>query len=353
MRLRRIPKGARSGPRTGTEPRKESQAAPFAVALIYHPADAGAARQLGTLLRSAGVTAAPEVTADTDAVVVFLSAFGLAQPGWANTVTALTAAATRLIPVRVGRIADTGVPERLRALNWIDWQPDNVRATFGYVLAGLLSDPGRRDLAKQLSHEAETWVRSGRSDVLLIADYRRARRMAGTLRDLEEDQLAAPTPAIREFVQRSVRFSRPRHRRRRTWRVLSVAGAFIALSTVAAALPAITIGSFNNKESIVTTGDPETLRDLPEWSAANAAALLVDGTPAEQSLARSCRSPLPTTLLTFRGPACSLTVRSAPKSSWRRRPAGSVRPSARLLTRPPCLGERHDSVPAVHRRLAA
>lgn len=221
-----------------------------------------------------------------DAVVVFLSTAGLTEPGWPAQVAAAIATAARLIPVRVGEITDTLVPERLREPNWIDWEPGNVNATFGSVLAGLLSDPGRRNLSRQLSHETDAWVRSGRSDALLITDYRRARQMAGVLADLSADQLAVPTAAMRQFVQRSVKVSRPKHRRRRTRVVLGVAGTVLALLTVAVALPAISVGNYNNKESIVTTGDQELLQDLPEWSAANAAALLVNGTPAEQALAQ-------------------------------------------------------------------
>jgi len=272
----------------GNARQRKPQVTQSSVVLCCHPADSDRARSLGTLLAEAGVWVEPgaQPAAAADAVVVFLSATGLAEPGWLAWMTAATAEAVRLIPIRVGHIDDRAVPVRLSELNWIDWQPGNVRATSGYVLAGLLSDPGRRDQSRQLSHEAEAWLRSGRSDALLITDYPRARRMAGMLHDLERDRLAAPTSAMREFVQRSVRVSRPRHRRRRNRVIYGLVGAFAALVTVAVALPAITLGSYNNKESVVTSGDPQELRDLPEWSAANAAALLVNGTPAERDLAR-------------------------------------------------------------------
>ena len=232
------------------------------------------------MLTAAGVTVVDG--AEADGAVVFLSATGLSHPGWLEE----AAASVRLIPVRVGAIRAELVPERLRELNWIDWQPDNVRATFGYVLAGLLSDPGRRDLSRQLSHEAEAWERSGRRNALLINDNRRARRMLDVLHDLDADRLAVPSDTMRQFVQRSVKVSRPRYRRRR-WRMIAgVVLAVTALATVAVALPAIRLGAYNNNESIVTSGDHYMLADLPEWSAANAAALLADGTPAEQALAQ-------------------------------------------------------------------
>ncbi|HEY1920337.1 MAG TPA: hypothetical protein VGH27_32615 [Streptosporangiaceae bacterium] len=195
--------------------------------------------------------------------------------------------ATRLIPVRVGEIDDTRVPERLAALNWVNWQPGNVSVTAGYVLAGLFSDPARRDLSRQLSHEAEAWMHSGRRDALLISDYRRARRMTAMIRDLQADTLAAPTAVMQQYVQRSLKVSRPRYRRRRTRLVIGVVGTVLALLAAAVVVPTIKLASFNNKESIVTSGDPAILRDLPEWSAANAAALIINGTPQEQVLARA------------------------------------------------------------------
>jgi hypothetical protein len=260
---------------------RQGQPTQVTVALLYHVSDTDRARQLAGLLSTAGVTVVPSSAVDVDGVVVFLSAAGLAQPEWLDRATT----AIRLVPVRVGQIHAGVVPERLRELNWIDWQPDNVRATFGYVLAGLLSDPARRDLSRQLSHEAEAWERSGRHGALLITDYRRARRMADVLRDLDADRLAVPSPAMRQFVARSVKVSRPRYRRRRMRLILGVAGTIFALATVAVTLPAIRLSADNNHEAIVTTGDPYMLENLPEWSAANAAALLADGTPAEQVLA--------------------------------------------------------------------
>jgi hypothetical protein len=220
-------------------------------------------------------------------VVVFLSVTGLASQEWQAQATAAIETATRLIPVRVGEIDDTRVPERLSALNWVNWQPGNVSVTAGYVLAGLFSDPARRDLSRQLSHEAEAWMRSGRQDALLISDYRRARRMTAMLRDLQTDTLAAATPVMQQYIRRSLKVSRPKYRRRRMRLFIGVAGTVVALLVAAVVVPTIKLASFNNKESIVTSGDPAILRDLPEWSAANAAALLINGTPQEQALARA------------------------------------------------------------------
>jgi hypothetical protein len=219
---------------------------------------------------------------DVDGVVVFLSAAGLAEPWWLGQ----TGISVRLVPVRIGDIDAGLVPERLRELNWIDWQSANLHATFGFVLAGLLSDPARRDLSRQLSHEAEAWHRAGRPDGMLITDYRRARRMLEVLRDLERDRLAVPSGTMISFVQRSVTVSRPRHRRRRNWRVGAVVVTVLALGAVAVTVPAIRLSGYNNHEAIVTTGDQHILADLPEWSAANAAALMVNGTAAERALAR-------------------------------------------------------------------
>lgn len=275
----------RAGAGLGASQRGRAQVAhrpQVTVSLLYHSSDADRAGQLASLLGTAGVTVVPWSGAEIDGVVVFLSPAGLEEPGWLDQ----AAAVPRLVPVRVGQIDSGQVPKRLTTLNWIDWQQDNARSTFGYVLAALLSDPARRDLSRQLSHEAEAWHRSGRRDELLIADYRRARGMASVIDDLEADQLAAPSATMREFVRRSVTVSRPRYRRRRWRLVLGAGGIITALATVAVAFPAIQVSRYNNHEAIVTTGDPYTLQDLPEWSAANAAALLVDGTPAEKALAQ-------------------------------------------------------------------
>lgn len=283
MKLRRGTAGAAED-----RAKQKAQITPVSAALLFHDSDADRAWQLASLLSGAGVTvlAAGAAASDADAVVVFLSATGLGSQEWRARATAATQTATRLIPVRVGKIDDRRVPERLAELNWIDWQPGNADVTFGYVLAGLFSDPARRDLSRQLSHEAEAWARSGHRDALLIADYRRARRMTAMLRDLEADKLAAPTAVMRQYVQRSLKASRPRYRRRRTRLIIGIAGAVLALLIAAVVVPAIRLATFNNRESIVTSGDPAILRDLPGWSAANAAALLIDGTPAEKALAR-------------------------------------------------------------------
>jgi hypothetical protein len=268
---------------------RQAATTPVTAALLFHDSDADRAGQLATLLSGAGVTVLPPAALvdAADAVVVFLSAKGLGSPEWVAQATAITQTATRLIPVRVGTIDDEQVPGRLREVNWIDWRPGSVEATFGSVLAGMLSDPDRRDVSRRLLHEAEAWVRSGRSDALLIADYRQARRMAAVLRDLAADRLAAPTDVMRQFVQRSIKVSRPKYQRRRLGVILGVGGTVLALLVASAAIPAIRLGTYDDKESVVIAGDPALLQDLPEWSAANAAALLVHGTPEEQALART------------------------------------------------------------------
>jgi hypothetical protein len=154
------------------------------------------------------------------------------------------------------------VPERLSELNWIDWQPGNLGATFGFVLAGLLSDPAQRDLSRQLSHEAEAWQRGGRRNEMLIADYRRARRMVHVLRDLERDKLAAP----HDDQLRAAFGKCPR-------RLTGVSATGSAASRDQAwnrYNHATAIRGLQQPRRHCLTGD---LSFLPEWSAANAAAL--------------------------------------------------------------------------------
>ena len=201
--------------------------------------------------------------AAADALVVFLSTAGLADAGWRDQLAGAAAVAARLIPVKVGTVDDTLVPPRLREPNWIIWDPGNVSVAFGSVLAGLLSDPDRRALSRRLSHEADAWVLAGRIDAFLITDYPRARQMAQVLADLSADKLAAPTPAMRQFVARSVKVSRPRHRRRRSRAFYGAVGAAIAIVTVAVAVPAIANSSLSTRNPSSPPATPTSCRICP------------------------------------------------------------------------------------------
>jgi hypothetical protein len=255
------------------------------VAVIAADADQEVERELSSLMGGAGVevvgASAPGVL---DGIVVLLSARALADPAFCQT--AQGREAVRILPVRLEAIEAETAPERLRYLNWIDWSPANPSATFGSILTGLLADPARHRLSRELLHEAEAWERAKRPRELLIDDRRRAEQMQGNLEELQADPLAHPSPLTVEFVKRSAAVSRRAHRRQRRWRILVLLGALAAAVAAGAYLPEIKARTQVNHAAIVTTGDEAILAGLPEWSAVNAGELLAEGTAAQQILGR-------------------------------------------------------------------
>jgi hypothetical protein len=255
------------------------------VAVLAYRADTEVSVQLASMLCDAGI----EVTEDApdvalDGLLVLLSTQALADPAWRDQ--AEERAATRIVPVRIGDIAAAELPDRLKELNWIDWRAENPSATFGSVLAGLLADPARRRVSRELAHEAETWQRAGQPKELLIDDHRRAQQMADLLADLQGDPMASPSALTLEFVERSAAVSRRSHRRHRRRLALILAGAGLAVIALAIYIPKIDAATLVNHAAIVTAGEQSVLDALPEWSAANAADLLLEGTGPQKVLGR-------------------------------------------------------------------
>jgi hypothetical protein len=267
----------------GTDP---ARGPTLEVALAYVAADAAIATAAHEFLTAAGAaTVAPRPGVRVDGLVVLLSRAALQQGAWAEAVAAVPA--DRVAPVRVDAIDPAQVPEGLRRLNWIDWQPDNPRSTFGAVLAGLYSNPERVRLSRQLAREAQAWHQRGRTNELLIHDHDRALRMRDLLAELEADPLAAPSALTPTFVEASVHATRRIRRRRRGWRIAAAVAALVGITTVLSALPEIAARSRINHAAIVTTGNDAVLASLPDWSAANASALLIEGTEQQRELGRS------------------------------------------------------------------
>jgi hypothetical protein len=254
------------------------------VAVIYAAGDTAIAQRLMTFLSDAGMAVGSgDHSTETDGAVVLISAASLRDTGW--QAAAGTIAAGRVVPLSIGRVDTARVPEKIRNLNRIDLNTERPLAGFGSVLAGLLVDPTRLQAFRHLAHEADVWSRGGKRLDLLIDDDRRARQMQALLAELSADPLAVPTPLMIEFVSRSGTRAKRRSRRRRRRQVFAAASTFGALAAVAVVLPQIVAKTRNNHSAIVTTGDPAILAQLPEWSAANAGALLLNGTTAEQTLA--------------------------------------------------------------------
>lgn len=253
--------------------------------MIAADADLQVERDLSSLMREAGVeVVGASVPGVLDGVVVLLSPQALADPAFCAA--AQNREAVRILPVRLEPVNTDTAPERMRYLNWIDWSPANPSATFGSILAGLLADPARRRLSRDLLHEAEAWQRAKRPRELLIEDYKRAEQMKRTLQELLDDPLAHPSALTVGFVERSAIVARRAHRRQRLWRVLVAFGAVAAAVAVGAYLPEIQARTQVNHAAIVTTGDEAILAALPEWSAVNAAELLAEGTATQQVLGR-------------------------------------------------------------------
>ena len=263
--------------------RHSPDGSPLTVALLYAPGDAAQAGMVAQFLSQAGATIIDRSSAasSADGVVVLISAGAVNDSSWMAAAGSLSS--DRVIPVRLGPVNADLVPQALRVPNWIDWAPGSL----GQVLAGLLSDPSRRAISRQLTHAAQAWSRARGDDRLLIGDYRRARQMQDILAELAADPMARPEENTVAFVNRSLAVSRRRHRRRRRWRIVSAIAALAGLAAAVIYLPQIVAKHYNNREAIVTTGDQAMLADLPEWSAANAGALLLTGTPQEKTLARA------------------------------------------------------------------
>lgn len=248
--------------------------------------DRGVAGQVAMFLADAGLAVQPaEADGPVDGVVVLMSQAALLDPAWRERTN--TIGSGRLVVVRIGALEDGIVPELLARPNWLDWNAEHPAATMGALLAGLLADPERRRLARELTNEAFAWATAGRPNRLLMSDHRRAQRMSAVLADIENDPLAHPGAFVPAFVQTSLKVTRRQWRKTRRRRATAAIVLLIALVAGLGSLAAIKAASHSNKEAIVTSGEAAIIAQLPEWSGANAGALLATGTAAEQALARA------------------------------------------------------------------
>jgi hypothetical protein len=219
-----------------------------------------------------------------DALVALMSPDAVADRDWQKAARGLEA--KRLIPVRLAPFDDEEVPERLREINWIEWDAANPSAALGVVIASIYSDPERHRIGRQLEHEAEAWHQAGRPESLLIEDYTRSQQARDLLVELQSDELAVPTPVTTAFVEHSLVVARRLYKRRRRRRAWALIVAVVAASLAASVLPKISLGGKINRAAIVTAGDEGLLDKLPEWSAVESAELLVHGTATQKELGR-------------------------------------------------------------------
>jgi hypothetical protein len=252
------------------------------VAVAHHAIDTERAATVTDFLERAGVAVRPLDDSPLDGTVVLLSEAALRDPGWLERATLQG----RLVPVRLGPIDGLTVPQGLSDLNYLDWVPGSGEALQGRVFAALATDPDRRDLLQRLSREAQAWHDSGRPDQLLINDQGRGRQVTGMLSDTGRDGTALPE-VTRIFVARSAVVLR---RQRRSWwrKLAGLAGAAVLLLAVASVIwPQLRLAGRNNHSAITLTGDPDTLVAMPEWTAVNNAAVLLNGSAAQRQLARA------------------------------------------------------------------
>lgn len=255
------------------------------VGVVHGAADAGVASHLAALLEESGVAiVGPGGDAPADGLVVLMSAAAFSEQGWLPDDGAEQL--SRVIPVRIGELDERRVPEQLRALNWIEWNPERPSVTLGFIVAGLLSDPGRYRISRQLAHEAAAWVAAGQPENRLIGDRRRAQRMKEVLDQLADDPFATPDEATIRFVAASDRVTRKARRRKISWRVVAGIAVLVAISAATEAIPSLQAISRNSRAAIVTAGSEAILEQSPEWSAANAAALMLEGTSQQRQLGR-------------------------------------------------------------------
>jgi hypothetical protein len=253
------------------------------VAVVHAGPDGAVASRIAAGLRDSGIEPiAVDGGAATDGLVVLISSQALSDPAWLEAVEPATTG--RVVPVRVGELDDESVPPRLRELNWIDWVPERPATTLGFILAGLFANPDMYRLSQQLAHEAETWDRAGRPKERLVADRGRARRMSELMAALVEDPMATPDAVVVDFVEASDSATRKARRRRLLWRGGAGIALLVAISAVTSVVASIQAFSRINHAAIVTAGDESVIDELPEWSAANAAMLVLNGTNTQREL---------------------------------------------------------------------
>lgn len=252
------------------------------IAVLAVAEDAAVDRSLCDFLRAAGLPPVDEGPADV--VVVLISVAAVDDPGWRERVD--RARGVRLIPVRVDGVRTKQAPEHLRPINWVTLDRAAPATAFGAVLAAALSDPEQIRELRNLRAQAEAWIRGNQSPERLMADHRDAAEAYELLAGLREDGYVDTRGPVGEFVEASYRHTGKARRRKRRRRVAgTVIGAVMAVA-VAITVPRILKTRGTNVNSLVSFGDPASVRVMPEWTSLQSASLLLRGNAYQAELAR-------------------------------------------------------------------
>lgn len=253
------------------------------VRVVYCNQDAAIAQQLSEGLIRHGIEQVTQATS-ADGLVVLMSSKAMSDPSWLEATK--EGSAVRVVPVRVGDLDEDAVPSHLRELNWIDWAPERPDTTVGFVLAGLFSDPNTYRLLREIASEAETWDRAGRPKGMLVGDRGRAKRMREWFERSTAYPMRGPSATAAAFVKASDATTKKARRRRIVWRGGAAFALLTAISVVLTVIPTVRSFSRINQAALVTAGDRSIIEEMPEWAAANAAMLMLEGTATQRELGR-------------------------------------------------------------------
>lgn len=183
-----------------------SEAPGIRVHLVDSTDSESIANSIITNLEHLGVDAsAPPPTApgQVRAVIVLISPGALDDPIWQRRVEQLRS--ERLVPVKLGALDDTRVPEHLRSLNWIIYRPDDA-AFIATLFTGINIDASRFRDAQDTRALAERWEGSGRSADLLLDDVGEIRRRA--------ENFAGDSGEHSDFLESSLKHAHSQRRQR-------------------------------------------------------------------------------------------------------------------------------------------
>lgn len=260
------------------------QGLPPEFSVVHASADSHLAEGLTRFLTNAGF-AFQRAGSTADVAVVLLSRTASSDPSWTRQVESV--AAGRIIPVRIDDVASGELPDVLQPIQWLQWNHASPVTTWGAVAGALQSSPLRVLAAAELRRAAHVWVDADRDGALLVDSYRRAQELQQLLLTLDDDPLAVPDEAMRSYVDLSSAHARKRRQWRRARFGLVTVVILAAVSAFIEALPAVRENRRVNRAAIVTSGDPQIVEALPEWSALLSGYILVFGTDAQRALART------------------------------------------------------------------
>lgn len=161
------------------------------------------------------VIAVPGFEALAEGIALYLQDRGLtSRVGWPDTeddavvvllsrdvpagLDAIAERAVRLVPVRVGDIAEAQIPEALRALNWVPWTPMSVDLALDAIYRACLTDLDTFFEEQSLEARAAGWSNAGRSNADLVRTRKELRQLT-----LVAERSAQLSPQAQEFVLQS------------------------------------------------------------------------------------------------------------------------------------------------------